>query len=278
MISDFRYSAHPDDVQLYATEKLRKEFLIEKLFVADQISVVYSLGDRFIVGGVLPKLGQLKLETYEPLKSEFFLERREIGIINVGNTGKVIADGEEYTLDHKDALYLGRGTKEVVFESVNENAPSKFYFNSSLAHKSYPSVLIKKEKAAQTTMGSSENSNLRNIHKLIIHGLVDTCQLQMGLTELLEGSVWNTMPPHTHNRRSEVYFYFDVAEDKSVCHFMGKPQETRHLWVRNDQAVISPAWSIHAGVGTSSYSFIWGMAGENHDYSDMDMVSISELK
>ncbi len=278
MISDFRYSGHPDDVQLYATEKLRKEFLIETLFVADQISVVYSLGDRFIVGGVLPKSGQLKLETYEPLKSDFFLERREIGIINVGNTGKVIADGEEYTLDHKDALYLGRGTKEVVFESVNENAPSKFYFNSSLAHKSYPSVLIKKEKAAQTTMGSSENSNLRNIHKLIIHGLVDTCQLQMGLTELLEGSVWNTMPPHTHNRRSEVYFYFDVAEDKSVCHFMGKPQETRHLWVRNDQAVISPAWSIHAGVGTSSYSFIWGMAGENHDYSDMDMVSISELK
>lgn len=278
MISDFRYSGHPDDVQLYATEKLRKEFLIETLFVADQISVVYSLGDRFIVGGVLPKSGQLKLETYEPLKSDFFLERREIGIINVGNTGKVIADGEEYTLDHKDALYLGRGTKEVVFESVNENAPSKFYFNSSLAHKSYSSVLIKKEKAVQTTMGSSENSNLRNIHKLIIHGLVDTCQLQMGLTELLEGSVWNTMPPHTHNRRSEVYFYFDVAEDKSVCHFMGKPQETRHLWVRNDQAVISPAWSIHAGVGTSSYSFIWGMAGENHDYSDMDMVSISELK
>ena len=270
-----RYAGHPEDFKGYDTKRIRKEFLVENLFEEGNINMVYSYIDRYIVGGAKPKVGEkLFLETIDPLKAEYFLERREMGIINIGGAGKITVDGKVYPLDYKDALYIGRGAKEVYFEGDD----ALFYINSANAHKTYPTKQVSMGDANVIELGSLKTSNDRKINQLLISGVVETCQLQMGMTELKEGSVWNTMPAHTHSRRMEAYFYFDVPEDQAICHFMGEPQETRHIWLKNHEAVISPSWSIHAAAGTSNYIFIWGMAGENLDYSDMDIHPIPTLK
>lgn len=273
-----RHNAHPDDAKRYDTERLRKEFLADNLMNDDKIHFIYSFIDRYMVGGAIPKSKALELESIEPLKADYFLERREMGIINVGGKGKITADGETYELNFKEALYLGRGTQKVTFESVDASKPAHYYINSAPAHTSYPNKLVTMADANVLELGALESSNARKVNQLIINGIVQTCQLQMGLTELQPGSVWNTMPAHTHDRRMEAYFYFNVPEGQSVCHFMGEPKETRHIWMHNEQAVLSPSWSIHSGAGTSNYSFIWGMSGENLDYSDMDFSQPDELR
>jgi 4-deoxy-L-threo-5-hexosulose-uronate ketol-isomerase len=230
-----------------------------------------------IVGGIKPVNGAVKLETIDELKSTYFLERREIGIINVGAPSSVIADGKEYQLEYKEALFIGRGTREVVFQP-SAKGQALLYYNSAPAHTTYPTRLVKLSEAETVELGSLETANHRTIRKLLVNSVLPTCQLQMGLTELKPGSIWNTMPPHTHDRRMEAYFYFEVKDNQMICHFMGQPDETRHIWMKNNQAVISPPWSIHSGAGTSNYSFIWGMAGENLDYSDMDQVKVIDLK
>ena len=275
---EVRYAAAPQDVKGYDTTRLRKEFLIESLFQSNSINLVYSHFDRFIAGGALPTDKALTLETIDPLKAEYFLERRELGIINVGETGTVTVDGKVYTIKHKEALYVGQGNKEVIFASESAKNPALFYINSTTAHKAYPNKKIGIEDVEVIELGAPETANARTLRKYIVNSVVDVCQLQMGMTSLKSGSSWNTMPAHVHDRRMEVYFYFEVPADQAVCHFMGQPQETRHIWMGNNQAVISPAWSIHSGSGTSSYSFIWGMAGENLDYGDMDHCKINELK
>lgn len=275
--SDFRYAHHPDDVKHYTTQKLRDHFLIETLFQKDEINLTYSMYDRFIVGGALPVDKPLKLETIDALKSENFLDRREIGIINVGGAGIVTVDGVSYELLNKEALYIGMGNKEVLFHKSEEEQPY-FYINSAPAHQSFPIKKVGKADAEVIQLGDSKYANKRILNKLIVNSIVETCQLQMGMTELVEGNVWNTMPPHTHNRRMEAYFYFDLEEGQTVSHFMGQPQETRHVFMENLQAVLSPEWSIHAGAGTSNYTFIWGMAGENLDYGDMDGVLPNDLR
>ena len=275
---NLRYSSHPDDAKSYDTNRLRKEFLIETVFAPDEVNMVYTLYDRLVAGGAMPVKERLKLEAIEPLKSEFFLSRRELGIFNVGGAGKVIIDGVVFDLDFKEALYLGLGDREVFFESNDPGKPAKFYFNSATAHRNYPDKKITKADAIVAEMGSMEGANHRNINKMLVSQVLPTCQLQMGMTELRPGSVWNTMPAHTHNRRMEAYFYFEVPESKAVCHFMGEPEETRHIWMKGDQAVISPEWSIHSAAATSNYTFIWGMAGENLDYGDQDFYKETELK
>ena len=275
MKSEVRYATNPDGFKSLNTRQLRDTFLIGDLFQPDEIRLCYTHYDRFIVGGASPMTKALKLETFDSLKSEFFLQRREIGIINVGGSGAVLVGKKEIKLGHKEALYIGRGTKEVIF---NPGDNPLYYFNSAPAHAVYPMQKTDLAAAETVEIGSQQTSNHRTIRKLIVNSRVETCQLQMGLTELQSGSVWNTMPPHTHDRRMEAYFYFNLPDNQVVCHFMGEPQETRHLFVKNNQAVISPPWSIHSGAGTSSYSFIWGMAGENLDYGDMDVVSPSELR
>jgi len=272
-----RFASHPSDVKTYDTAVLREQFLIEDLFVKDHIQNTYSHYDRLIVGGAMPSTQSLKLESFTELKADYYLERRELGIINVGPAGSVTADGTTYSLKNKEALYIGKGVKEVIFHPSNEGQ-ALYYFNSATAHASYPSRTVSLEEADTVETGSFETANHRVIRKLLVRSVLTTCQLQMGLTELKTGSVWNTMPPHTHNRRMETYFYFNLADHQMVCHFMGQPDETRHLWVKNNQAIISPPWSIHSGVGTSNYCFVWGMAGENLDYGDMDLVQPSELK
>lgn len=275
--SEFRYAHHPEDVKKYTTEDLRREFLIDDLFNEDQIKLVYSMYDRLIVGGIMPTTKSLKLEPTDDLKAEHFLDRRELGIINVGGTGKVTVDGEVYELKNKEALYIGKGAKEIVFEKQGEEQPY-FYINSAPAHHSYMTKKITKNEAEIVELGEEKYANRRTINKLIVNSVLETCQLQMGMTELHPGSVWNTMPAHTHTRRMEAYFYFDLQEDQTVSHFMGQPDETRHIFMKNRQAVLSPEWSIHSGVGTSNYTFIWGMAGENMDYGDMDGIKTNELK
>ena len=239
---------------------------------------VYSHVDRIIVGGATPGKDALKLEAGDELRAAYFLERRELGIINIGAPGKVTLDGVEYKLGNKDGLYVGMGTKDVVFESDDAANPAKFYFNSAPAHKTYPTVFIDMEKANKRPIGTMEDSNKRTIYQYIHPAVLKTCQLSMGLTKLEEGSMWNTMPCHTHERRMEVYLYFDLPEDAAVFHLMGQPQETRHIVMHNEQAVISPSWSIHSGVGTHCYTFIWGMVGENQDFDDMDHCKTNELK
>ena len=273
-----RYATHPEDFKSYDTQRIRKEFALENLFEHENINLAYSLYDRFIAGGAVPVGQKLALEPFNSLKADYFLERRELGIINVGERGKVTADGQEYELGYKDALYLGKETKEVYFESLDSAKPAKFYLNSTPAHQKYPSKLITLEDAEKVELGSLESSNHRQINKLIVNSVLPTCQLQMGMTSLKTGSVWNTMPAHVHNRRMEVYLYFEIPEDQAVCHFMGEPNETRHIWLHNEQAVISPSWSIHSGSGTFNYTFIWGMAGENLDYGDMDGCKITDLR
>ncbi|GAA4245409.1 5-dehydro-4-deoxy-D-glucuronate isomerase [Winogradskyella damuponensis] len=273
-----RYAASPQDVKNYDTNRLRDEFLISNVMEDDVINLVYSHYDRFITGGAVPVKNELKLESIEPLKADYFLERRELGIINVGGKGTVSVNGVAYHLDYKEALYIGRENKDVRFSSEDATNPAKFYLNSTPAHKTFPTKKISREDAEVVELGALETANARTIRKLIVNSVVETCQVQMGMTELKTGSVWNTMPAHVHDRRMEVYFYFEVPEDQAVCHFMGEPEETRHIWMANNQAVISPPWSIHSGSGTSNYIFIWGMAGENLDYGDMDHCKINELK
>lgn len=272
-----RYSSHPEDFKNYPTTEIREKFLLEEIFVPNQITGTYTMEDRLIIGGIHPVDQVVKLETVDQLKAENFLDRREIGIINVGTSTRIDVGGESITLGHKEALYIGKGVKDVVFHPAQEG-DTYLYFNSAPAHTAFPTRKITQADAEVVTLGSLENSNHRTIYKLLVNSVVETCQLQMGMTELKQGSVWNTMPAHTHDRRMEAYFYFDLNEGNVVSHFMGTPQETRHIWMKNHQAVISPAWSIHSGSGTSNYTFIWGMAGENLDYGDMDTIKLSELK
>ena len=267
-----------DEVKNMDTEKLRSAFLVEKVFVADVVTAAYSMQDRYMVVGAMPLQQALELPAYHDFtKADYFLERREIGIINVGGKGKVTVDGEVFNLENKDGLYVGKGKQKVVFESEDANHPALFYCSSALAAAAYPCVHIRKADIEPLTLGDVATSNYRKIYQYIIPGRVQSCQLVLGFTELLNGSVWNSVPPHTHTRRCEVYFYFDLPEDQMLLHLMGEPAETRHLIVRNHQAVISPEWSIHCGAGTASYTFIWGMAGENLDYTDMDKLSLNEL-
>ncbi len=272
-----RYAASPKEVKEMNTEQLRNEFLIANLMEEGKINLTYSHYDRYIAGSAVP-LQSLTLETIDPLKANYFLERRELGIINVGGDGTVEVDGTIFELGLKDALYIGSGTKNVIFKSNDANNPAKYYLNAAPAHKNYPTKKVSKAEANKLELGSLETANHRTVNQMIIGGIVTTCQLQMGMTELKTGSVWNTMPAHVHDRRMEVYFYLDIPENQAVCHFMGEPQETRHIWMNNHQAVISPPWSIHCGSGTSNYTFIWGMAGENLDYGDMDVCKITDLK
>lgn len=284
---EIRNAVSPTEVKNYATSKLREEFLIDKLFEPGEIKMVYSHYDRIITGGAVP-IDAISLTAGEELRAEYFLERREMGIINIGGKGTIIADGKEYELNNKDGMYIGMGTKEIVLTSDDSNNPAKFYLNSAPAHKTYPTVLIKPEGLAEENtviikdsnkveLGSLENSNHRTICKYILPGQVESCQLVMGMTKLEPGSVWNTMPCHTHERRMEVYLYFEMPEDAIVMHLMGQPKETKHIVVRNEEAVISPSWSIHSGCGSKAYTFIWGMVGENQDFDDMDHVSMKDI-
>ncbi len=273
-----RYASHPADAKSYDTTRLREEYLFPDILTSGEINLVYSAYDRMIVGGAVPVAQALTLDAIAPLRAEFFLERRELGIINVGGPGVVRAGDQTFTLNFKEALYLGRSPRNIVFESAEKNNPAKFYFNSAPAHTSYPDKKVTKAEANVLEMGTPEECNERTINRLIVSQVLPTCQLQMGMTELKSGSVWNTMPAHTHERRMEAYFYFELPEDQMVCHFMGTPQETRHIWMRGNQAVISPQWSIHSACATHNYTFIWGMAGENLDYGDMDGCATTDLK
>lgn len=275
---EIRYAAHPQDAKSYDTARIRRDFLIEKVFAADEVNMVYSMYDRMVVGGAMPVHESLKLEAIDPLKAPHFLTRREIGIFNVGGKGCVKVGNDTYELDYKEALYLGCGDREVIFESLDAQHPAKFYFNSVTAHKNYPDKKVTKADAIVAEMGSLEGSNHRNINKMLVSQVLPTCQLQMGMTELQTGSVWNTMPAHVHSRRMEAYFYFECPDDQAICHFMGEVNETRHVWMKNEQAVLSPEWSIHSAAATHNYTFIWGMGGENQDYGDQDFSLITDLK
>lgn len=276
---EIRYAANPQDAKSYDTARIRKDFLIEKVFAANEVNMVYSMYDRMVVGGAMPVGESLKLEAIDPLKAPYFLTRRELGIYNVGQGAGIVRAGDHvYELNYKEALYLGSGDREVIFESKDAKNPAKFYFNSLTAHRNYPDKKVTKADAVVAHMGSLEGSNDRNINKMLVNQVLPTCQLQMGMTELAPGSVWNTMPAHVHSRRMEAYFYFEVPEDQAVCHFMGEVDETRHVWMKGDQAVLSPEWSIHSAAATGNYTFIWGMGGENLDYGDQDFSKITELK
>ena len=275
---ELRTAASPKDVKHYTTDRLREEFLIEDLFAVDEIKLVYSHIDRIITGSAVPVKGALKLTAGDELRAEYFLQRREMGIINIGGKGIITIDGTAYELEYKDGMYIGMGAKDITFESVDANVPAKFYINSAPAHTTYPTVLIKPENCVRVELGSLESANHRFICKYILPGQVESCQLVMGMTQLLPGSVWNTMPCHTHDRRMEVYLYFDMQENDMVFHYMGEPTETRHIIMRNEQAVISPSWSIHSGCGTKAYTFIWGMVGENKDFDDMDPCDLKDLR
>lgn len=276
---ELRYAAHPVDAKSYDTTRLRKDFLIENLFVKDEVNMVYSMYDRMVVGGAMPVDEALLLEAIDPLKAPYFTTRREVGIFNAGGGNAIVKVGDEtFSLAFKEALYIGSGDRNVVFESEDKTNPAKLYFNSAVAHTSYPCKKITKADAVSVKMGALETSNERTINKMIVNQVLPTCQLQMGMTELAPGSVWNTMPAHVHSRRMEAYFYFDMPEDQAVCHFMGEPQETRHIWMKTNEAVLSPEWSIHSAAATHNYTFIWGMGGENLDYGDQDFFAITDLK
>lgn len=275
---DVRYPNHPEDSKHYTTEQLRKHYLIETVFIADEVNLTYTHVDRVIAGGITPVTKELRLEGRKELGAEYFLERRELGIINIGGDGKVVVDGTEYTLKSKDGLYVGMGTKEISFTSDSAETPAKFYINSAPAHVTYPTVKIEIEKANPVHLGDDATSNKRTIYQYVHPAVCKSCQLVMGLTILAPNNVWNTMPCHTHERRMEVYFYFDMQDDSKVFHMMGEGHETRHIVMDNEQAVISPSWSIHSGVGTRSYTFIWGMAGENQTFTDMDHIAMKDIK
>ena len=279
-------ACNPQDVKTYDTQRLRSSFMMEKVMVADEINLTYSMYDRFIFGGAVPVNKELTLDTIDQLKAPYFLFNRELGIINIGGEGIVTVDGKEYALNFKEALYVGRGNQKVTFKSKDASKPAKFYLNSAIAHKAYKTQLVTLDgrkgslKANSFAAGKMEESNDRVINQLIVSNVLEEgpCQLQMGLTELKPGSVWNTMPCHTHDRRMEVYLYFEVPEDAVVFHYMGEPTETRHIVMRNEEAVISPSWSIHSASATHAYTFIWGMVGENQDFDDMDDVDMKDLR
>lgn len=275
---EIRYAAHPEDARAYDTERLRRDFLIEHLFAPNEVNMVYSMYDRMVVGGAMPAGEELLLEAIDPLKAPFFLTRREMGIFNVGGPAVITVGEERFELAYKEALYLGRGDRRISFASVEADRPALLYFNSLPAHCTYPDRKITKAEAIVARMGSAEESNLRCINKMIVNQVLPTCQLQMGMTELAPGSVWNTMPAHVHSRRMEAYFYFEVPDRQAICHFMGEVEQTRHLWLKDNQAVLSPEWSIHSAAGTSAYTFIWGMGGENLDYADQDFALITDLR
>jgi 4-deoxy-L-threo-5-hexosulose-uronate ketol-isomerase len=272
------HSVHPADFKQYDTELIRDRFLIDGIVSPDAIHCVYTHYDRMIVGAANPVNKELLLESYPNLRAEYFLERREIGIINVGGDGMITADAQTFGLKKMDCLYLGKGTKRVAFSSKNSEDQAVFYLLSAPAHTNYPATLMTIKDAAKVEAGSQATANLRTINKYIHADGIKSCQLVMGLTALQPGNVWNTMPAHTHDRRMEAYFYFDLPAGQTIMHFMGKGDETRHITVNNYEAVVSPPWSIHSGCGTSNYNFIWGMAGENLDYTDMDIISINDLK
>lgn len=279
---DIRYSANPRDVKRYTTEELRREFLIQNLYQPDKVSAVYSHVDRMVTMGCMPVSGKVAIDCgidiWKNFGTSYFLERREIGIFNIGGKGRITADGTVYEMNHKDCLYVTRGTKKVDFESADGSRPAKFYMVSAPAHCSYQTRLITIGEAAKRPLGSTESSNKRVINQFIHPDVLKTCQLSMGMTVLEPGSVWNTMPAHTHERRMEIYTYFDVPENNVVFHFMGQPQETRHIVMQNEEAVINPSWSIHAGAGTSNYTFIWAMGGENQAFDDMDNIAVPALR
>lgn len=275
---DIRFETSQKEVAAMETDGLRKQFLCEELIRPGSISLVYSHYDRMIVGGLRASVQPLSLEPDPELRATYFLERRELGIINVGGKGFVEADKEKFLLDKMSCCYLGKGTRTIRFFSESAADPAIFYFLSAPAHAEYPARLMKKEEASPVNLGSPQTSNERTIYKYIHAEGIQSCQLVMGLTVLAPGSVWNSIPPHTHTRRMEVYFYFDLPEDQRVFHFMGEPQQTRHLVLSNHQAVISPPWSIHCGCGTTNYGFIWGMAGENQTFTDMDPALVTALK
>lgn len=277
-IMELRTACSPKDAKNYDTDRLRSEFLIQDLFKNDEIKYVYSHIDRIIVGGGIPASKKLYIEAGDELRAEYFLQRREMGIFNIGGEGIVTVDGKEYTLRFKDGLYVGRGVKEVTFDSKDYSNPAHFYFNSCPAHTAYPTVLVKPEEAFTKELGALETCNHRILRRYIHPGYVESCQLVMGMTTLCEGSVWNTMPCHTHDRRMEVYLYFELGKDDVVFHLMGEPTETRHIVMRNEEAVISPSWSIHSASATRNYTFIWGMCGENQDFDDMDDVKMSDIR
>ena len=279
---EVRPGANPNDVKNYDTDRLRHDFLIQDVFVPGEIKTIYSQIDRIIVGSATPTDKALKLAAGDELRAAYFLERREMGVINIGGKGSITLDGVTYDFDYKDGIYIGMGTKDIVFESVDASNPAKFYFNSAPAHKTYPTRFINPEKDIlpenKKELGCLENANHRTIRKYILPGQVESCQLEMGMTALEPGSVWNTMPCHTHDRRMEVYLYFEVPENDVVFHYMGEPTETRHIVMRNEEAVISPSWSIHSASATHAYTFIWGMVGENQDFDDMDDVDMKDLR
>jgi len=273
---EIRYVTGPEDFKSYQTGRIRDEFLIGGLFKPGEAKLLYCHADRMIIAGVCP-VKPVSLPAGAELKAAYFLERREMGVINIGAKGSVAVDGKVYDLDARDGLYLGRGSKDITFKSANPSDPAKFYCLSTPAHHAYPTKKIAKNDVEPVNLGTPAESNVRTINKYILPGRVESCQIVMGLTTLKDGSVWNSMPCHTHERRMEVYVYFDLPENAMVFHFMGRPAETRHVVLRNEEAIISPSWSIHTGVGTSSYSFIWGMAGENQEFTDMDAVVMKEL-
>lgn len=286
---ELRTAVSPKDVKFYTTQRLREEFLIQELFMPDEIKLVYSHVDRIITGAATPASKTLVLTAGDELRAEYFLQRREMGVINVGGAGVITIDGKQYELAYKDGMYIGMGARDISFSSKDGSNPAKFYINSAPAHKAYPTILIKPEGEPgegivivkdenKVELGSLEESNHRVICKYILPGQVESCQLVMGMTKLAPGSVWNTMPCHTHDRRMEVYLYFEMPEDAFVMHYMGEPDETRHIIMRNEEAVISPSWSIHAGSGSQAYTFIWGMVGENQAFDDMDAVAMKDLR
>ncbi|MCK9479048.1 MAG: 5-dehydro-4-deoxy-D-glucuronate isomerase [Firmicutes bacterium] len=274
---EVRSASNPKDVRHYTTERLREEFHISGLFTKDNIRMVYSHIDRIITGGLMPVFQTLKLEAGKELAADYFLQRREMGCINIGGKGVITIDGAEYPMNPRDGIYIGMGNKEISFKSENPESPAKFYISSCPAHKEYPTVKIDISKAKKVPSGCDDDANNRVINQYIHPEVMQSCQLAMGLTELKKGSVWNTMPTHTHDRRMEVYLYLDMDDDMAVFHMMGEPQETRHIVMHNEEAVISPSWSIHSGVGTKAYSFIWAMCGENQEFTDMDAVATNEL-
>ena len=286
---DIRYANHPDDSKRYGTMELREKYLIKYLFEEDEILLTYSHQDRIIAGGAMPVKETLSLGTFKELATGYFLERREMGVINIGGAGVITLDGKKYEIGFKEGIYIGMGTKQVEFTSADPKNPAKFYINSSTAHKAYPTVKIVKpvdgkpapegvKYCVQRHLGTEAGMNKRTINRFIIGDVCESCQLAMGMTELAEGSGWNTLPSHTHERRMEVYMYFELPETEAVIHLMGTPQETRHIIMHNEQAVISPSWSIHTGIGTHNYTFIWGMCGENQTYDDMDNIATKDLK
>ena len=275
---NIRYANHPNDSKNYDTNQLREHYMVEEIFIDDKIELTYSHVDRIIFGGIKPVNESLKLEAGKSMGVDYFLERREMGVINIGGEGIVSIDGEDFTLNNKDGLYIGKGNKDITFNSLNQENPAKFYINSVPAHKAHKTVKIEIEKANPVKLGDNSTLNKRTIYQYVHPNVCESCQLLMGLTILEPGSSWNTMPCHTHERRMEVYFYFDMEEDTRLIHLMGEPTETRHLIVKNEQAIISPSWSIHSGVGTSNYTFIWGMCGENQTFTDMDHIPMEVLR